>query len=83
MESAVLHNIPSLRFMIVLSGGDRPAIVTLANLVAFAFFPVFILKNPTIDCEHENYSKKNKTGSCVMRRFDRSARIMKVYKFES
>jgi hypothetical protein len=56
MKSAVLHNMPSLRFMVALSGGDRPAIVTLANLVAFAFSPVFVLKNPTIDYEHEIYS---------------------------
>ena len=42
------------------------ATVTLANLVAFAFFPVFILKLSTIDCEHEHYSKiKQGPVSCV------------------
>ena len=40
--------------------------LTLANLVAFAFFPVFILKLSTIDCEHEHYSKiKQGPVSCV------------------
>ena len=68
MESAVLHNILKLLFTFGPRGGARPATVTLANLVAFAFFPVFILKLSTIDCEHEHYSKiKIKQGpvSCV------------------
>ena len=52
------------------SGHEIGAIVSLAHLVAFCLFPCFYFKNSTIDCEHENYSKKNKTGSCVLRRFD-------------
>jgi len=66
MESAVLHNILKLLFTFGPRGGARPATVTLANLVAFAFFPVFILKLSTIDCEHEHYSKiKQGPVSCV------------------
>ena len=66
MESAVLHNILKLPFTFGPRGGARPPTVTLANLVAFAFFPVFILKLSTIDCEHEHYSKiKQGPVSCV------------------
>ena len=66
MDSCTLHNILNLRSTILLRGGARPATVTLANLVAFAFFPVFILKLSTIDCEHEHYSKiKQGPVSCV------------------
>jgi hypothetical protein len=50
MQDAVLHNIFKIPATFGHRGGARPATVTLANLVAFAFFPVFILKLSTIDC---------------------------------
>ena len=57
MQDAVFYAPFDLPVTFGLRGGARPATVTLANLVAFAFFPVFTLKIPTIDCEHEHYSK--------------------------
>ena len=66
MQDAVLNAPFDLPATFGLRGGARPATVTLANLVAFAFFPVFILKLSTIDCEHEHYSKiKQGPVSCV------------------
>ena len=66
MQDAVLHNIFKIPATFGLRGGARPATVTLANLVAFAFFPVFILKLSTIDCEHEHYPKiKQGPVSCA------------------
>jgi hypothetical protein len=55
MQDAVLRSIFKIPATFGLRGRDRPATVTSANLVAFAFSPVFILKIPTIDCEHEHY----------------------------
>jgi hypothetical protein len=55
MQDAVLYNIFKIPATFGLRGGARPATVTLANLVAFAFSPVFILRILTIDCEHEHY----------------------------
>jgi hypothetical protein len=66
-----------------LRADDSSATATLANLVAFAFFPFFIFKDPTIDCEHEQDSGKNKMGFGVLRRFDKCTRILKVQKFEN
>jgi hypothetical protein len=57
MHDAVLHNIFKISATFGLRGEARLATVILANLVAFAFFRVFILRIPTIDCEHEHYSK--------------------------
>ena len=51
---SILHNMFDLLVTILLKRGYRPATVTLANLVAFAFLPVFVLKYPTIDREHEH-----------------------------
>jgi hypothetical protein len=70
MQDAVFYAPFDLPVIFGLTGGDtsRPATVTLANLVAVAFLPIFILRVPTIDCEHEHYSKiKIKQGpvSCV------------------
>jgi hypothetical protein len=57
MQDAVLYAPFYLPLTFGLRGGARPATVTLSNLVAFAFSPVFILKFQTLDCEHEHYSK--------------------------